>query len=348
MERRKKKNFAYLYKESGLEVLLKELKSRSEKNFFLKSLLKFDQKHFFAHKFLNDLVNFEKNIPKYGLKKQATKFINKLKLNTAVYSDISNKNFQNQKGLLIYGVNHNAFIEPIILFSLLNQKKVKLILFRMYYFLGKHIQKYSLPVAARNYSNKRGFGLVDKFDPSQRFRRSETLSDSQIIKNNDKSIKSAAKTLEEGGIVVIFPGGGGSELKKWGFGISRIILNIKKEKRGDVSLLPVYFSGMGYKRMLFRIIKAYKKIKQGSLRVGVYFGKEKTISVLYRLLGNRISEEAILTYLRKDAFSQYGLKEYPFKVYLYPRNYPLALARSFAFLTKIMIQILPFRDFFRG
>ena len=30
-----------------------------------------------------------------------------------------------------------------------------------------------------------------------------------------------------------------------------------------------------------------------------------------------------------------------------PKNYRLALTKSFAFLTKVFIQILPFRDFFR-
>ena len=218
----------------------------------------------------------------------------------------------------------------------------------MYYFIGKNFQKYTLPVAARNYSVNKGFGLKGKLDPSQRFRKFEALSDSQIIKINDKSIKNATKTLEQGGIVVIFPGGGGNELKKWGVGISRIILSIKKDKREDVALLPVYFSGMGYKRMLLRVIRAYKNIKQNHLRVGVYFGKEKTISDIYRLLGNKINELNILRYLREDAFSQYGLKEFPLRLYLYPQNYPLAVSRSFTFVTNLLIQILPFRDIFKG
>jgi hypothetical protein len=105
---------------------------------------------------------------------------------------------------------------------------------------------------------------------------------------------------------------------------------------------------MGLKRMLIRIYKAYKNIRQNKLRVGVYFGKERSISEVYGLLGNKISEKSILEYLRKDAFSQYGLKEFPLKVYLYPRNYPLALSRSLTFMMKLFIQIIPFRDFFRS
>ena len=218
----------------------------------------------------------------------------------------------------------------------------------MYFFLGKNLQKFALPVAARNYSIHKGFRLRDKIDLSQRFRKYESLKDEEIIKINEGSIKKAAKTLEAGGIVVIFPGGAGDELKKWGFGISRIILNIKKEKRDDVSLLPVYFSGMGFKRMTVRVIKSYKNIKQSNLRVGVYFGKEKTISDIYRLLGNKINESNILRYLREDAFSQYGLKEFPLRLYLYPQNYPLAVSRSFTFVSNLLIQILPFKDLFKN
>jgi hypothetical protein len=218
----------------------------------------------------------------------------------------------------------------------------------MYYFLGKNFQKYALPVAARSYSSERGFRFKDKINLSQTFRKFESLDDKVIAAINNKSLKKAAETLERGGIVVIFPGGGGSELKKWGFGISRIIMQIKKHKRAEVSLLPVYFSGMGYKRMILRVVKAYKKINQSKLRVGVYFGKEKTISDIYRLLGNKINEANILKYLREDAFSQYGLKEFPLKLYLQPQNYPLALSRSFTFVTNLLLQILPFREFFRN
>ena len=100
--------------------------------------------------------------------------------------------------------------------------------------------------------------------------------------------------------------------------------------------------------MLLRVIRAYKNIKQNHLRVGVYFGKEKTISDIYRLLGNKINELNILRYLREDAFSQYGLKEFPLRLYLYPQNYPLAVSRSFTFVTNLLIQILPFRDIFKG
>jgi len=342
-----KANLSLIYRNYGLAGLIKELNQKSKKNRLLKRILEFDRKHFVVIKILKDLAKLEREIPSYGIKNQASKFVNKLKITPAVYSDITNKNFQNQKGILIYGINHSAFIEPIILFSLLNQKRIKLIIFRMYYFIGKNFRKYTLPVATRNYSKEKNFSLKAKLDPSQRFRKFEALSDSQIIKINEKSLKDAAEVLAKGGIVIIFPGGGGSELKKWGFGISKIIMQIKKEKRGEVSLLPVYFSGMGYKRILLRIIKVYKGVNQGPLRVGVYFGKERTILDIYKLLGNRISEVNILKYLREDASSQYGLKEFPLRFYLQPRNYPLALSKSFMFITKLLFQTLPFKDFFK-
>ena len=336
------------YKNEGLAGWLEDIELRRRKNPRLNSIYEFDQKNIVVFKFLNDLAKLEKGIPKYSLNSQTAKFLHKLKINTAVYSDITNKNFQDRRGLLIYGVNHNAFIEPIILFSLLKQKNVKLILYRFYYYFSKNLQKFALPVAAKTHAYDRGFHIKKYFDVSYKFLKSENLLSDINIAENDKSLKDAVKTLETGGIVVIFPGGSGNELTKWRFGISRIIMSIHKDKRDKISLLPVYFSGMGSIRMLLRLIKAYKNITQSSLRVGVYFGRERTIANVYQILGNKISEENILKYLKKDAFTQYGLKEKPLKIYLHPKNYPLAVSKSLAFSFKVLIQIIPLKEFFRS
>jgi|SRR3989344_722233 len=332
------------YKISGLAGWLKEIDSKSKNSAFLKSILEFDKEHFFVVKFLYHIADLERNIPKYGLNFQSKKLLNKLKLDTYVYSDISNKNFQDRKGLLVYGINHNAFFEPIILLSLLNQKNIKLVIYRFYFFLGKNFQKYALPVISNAHIKRDIFNPKKRFDIGHRFHKREGLESEEIKIINQNSLKNASKTLENGGIVIIFPGGAGDELKKWGIGLSKIIIDINKNKRNDISLLPVYFSGMGYIRMLLRLIKAYKNTYLPKLRIGVYFGKEKTISEIFSILGNDISEKSILSYLRKDAFSQYGLKEFPIKRYIYPRYYPLAFTQIIAFL----IKLIPFKEFFKA
>lgn len=348
MKDKDKPSLSFIYQKQGLSGLLRELDVWAEKNAFLKWILDLDKKHFVFYKFLKDIVRLEKGIKDHGPQKQSLIFLTKLKIKTFTYTDISNKNFQNQRGLLIYGVNHNAFIEPIILFSLLRQQKIKLILYNLFFFIGKNIQKFSLPVVARMYSTDKGVsGLTKIFDPFFRLRNIENLTNEKVVKMNEETLKKAIKTLEEGGIVIIFPAGRGL-LNRWGTGLSKIILSVSPKKREKISLLPVYFSGMGGKRMLLRIFKAYKGICQENLRVGVYFGKERTISEVYNLLKGEISERKLLSYLRKDAFSQYGLKEFPFKAYLHPKNYPLALARSSAFLVKIFFQLIPFKDLFKA
>src|SRR5512135_833765 len=123
----KKRSLSLIYKEKGIRGFLYELESRSKKNLFLKTLLALDKRYFVIGKLLADLSKLENGISQNGAGKQATKFLNKLKIKTAVYSDITNEDFKNQKGLLIYGINHSAVIEPVILFSLLKQRKIKLI-----------------------------------------------------------------------------------------------------------------------------------------------------------------------------------------------------------------------------
>ncbi len=332
------------FQDNGLSAFLKNINRLSKKNPFLNFILNFDKKHFIVLKFLKDIERLEKGIEKYGVQNQALKFLSKLKIKTSAYTDLTNKNFQNQKGLLIYGINHNGIVEPIILFSLLRQKNIKLILYKTFFNIGKNIKKYSLPVMAKNYLIKKKFKLFKNFSITYKFHEYEKLNYEQIVKMNKNSILEAAKTLENEGIVIIFPGGGGNELNKWGFGISRILLSINKRKRDKIHILPVYFSGLGYKRMIFRIVKAYRNKKLDKIRVGVYFGKEKKVSQLFNELKGRLSEKTISNYLRKDAFSQYGLKEFPIKMYLYPQNYHLAFLRGFLFFAKFLAQITPFRQ----
>ncbi len=189
----KPENLSLTYKKFGLKGLLSKVDLLSKENFLLKLILDIDKKHFVAVKFLKDLVNIEKDVSVYGTRKQAEKLIKKLKIDTVVYSDITNKDFQNQGGLLIYGVNHNAFIEPVILFSLLKQKRIKLMLYRMYCFWGKNIRRLSLPVSARNYPNDKISRIRKLYDLSQGFRKSENLTDSQLIKMNEKKYNICGK-----------------------------------------------------------------------------------------------------------------------------------------------------------
>ncbi len=346
MEVENQSSFASIYKDRGLEGLLEKIELLTRENKLLNLLANFDKKYFILYKFLKDIKRFEKGIERFGTQKQALRLIKKLKINIYTYTDLSNRNFQKQKGLLIYGINHNSFIEPIILFSLLKGKNIKLILYDLFFFLGKNIQRYALPVTARKFSSDNEFSILRFLDPLYKLRNFRCLDEDKIDKQNRKSLELAIKTLGKGGIVIIFPSGR-SELNPWGKGISKIILSIPEKKRASISLLPVYFSGMDAIRMLLRIFKTYKGIKQDTLRVGVYLGKEKKISEVFSLIGPKVNEKKLLKFLRKDAFSQYGIKEFPFRIYLYPQNYPLALARSFIFLSKFLFQIFPFRSIFK-
>lgn len=343
-----KQGYFFTYKKKGLGGVLDLLQKNSQRSTLARTLLNFDRKYFVAFKFLRHLSQIESGALKYGPAVQVSKLLRKLDIKLEIFNSYQNSRIDTQKGLLIYGVNHDAFLEGFLLYTILRQKNIKLVAYRFYHFLGGFIRKNSFPVVARVSNHKEGNSLSRFFSLGKRFSAFEHMKDNERRAMNQRSLAASAQTLEEGGVVVIFPGGGGDESKKWRGGLSRIMMNVSKEKRQEITLLPVYFSGMGRKRTLFRVYKAYRNIKQSPLRVGVYFGRQKKLSEIYALFGEDLRENRVLDYLRKDAFNQFGLKEFPLKNYLYPKHYPRAVSYGLRFATKILLQIIPFSHLIRS
>jgi len=334
-----------IYKRSGISGLIGYINKKSGSNFFWRLIFKFDERFFFFQSMLKHLCKIERGIKHFGPSVQAKRFLKKLRIEVSTYTHISNKNFHRQKGVLIYGVNHSAILEPIILFSLLKAKtNVKLILYHLFYHMGDGVKKYSLPVCPQKFASDNPFGVgffKSLFDPLYKLRNFERLTRNEIIKMNEKSIKTAINTLERGGVVLIFPTS--EYFKEWGRGIARIIFGLDKEKRKKITIIPVLFSGMGRKRMLLRIYKAYKNLKQPNLKVKVYFGKEKKAQEIFNLLkSERLNEQKLVDYLKKDSLTQFNLKDFPFKNYFYPQNLPLAMAKLSLLMTRIVMGVLSF------
>ena len=290
MKTNQDKNPSYFltYKNSGLKGVLELFKNASQGNRLLELIAEFDRKHFVLFKFLSHLAALEAEVGQYGKDIQMLKLLKKLGIKLEIFNSYQNCQIGSKKGLLVYGINHDAFFEGFFLLTILKQKNVKLIAYRFYHFLGRNMRRFSYPVSARK-TGQGGRKSLGKFlSPGLRFNNWEQISEDQRKINNYQSLKKAAKTLEQGGVVVIFPGGGGNELKKWRGGLSRIMMNISRNKRKEITLVPVYFSGLGRNRILLRIFRAYKNIRLKPLRVGVYFGRERNLAEIFSLYGERI------------------------------------------------------------
>ena len=341
-------SYASIYKEKGLKGVLKLLEAKSTQSLYLGGLIKFDRKHFVVLRFLDHIAEIEAGIRKYGADVQMSKLDEKFGLKLEIFNSFENGNMDRRKGLLIYGVNHPAVIEAFIPLTFLKQKRIKIVGDIMYYHLGKNLRKIIIPVAPRKSTFEANNIVLRKLNPLVRFNNAEIINNDHRRQNNLKTLKKSAEALEKGGVVLIFPGGAGDERTKWRGGLSRIIMNISKSKRENITLVPVYFSGLGSFRMLARLYKAYRGMKLKSQRVGIYFGREKKLSEFYNMFGNKVTENKILEYLKKDAFSQFGLKKFPMHNYLFPKHYPRAASHGLKFALRILIQVFSIRGLIRG
>jgi len=341
-------SYASIYREEGLKGILKLLKQDSLKKSYIKRLIDFDNKHFMAIKFLEHIADIEDGMGKFGVRAQMAKLNEKFALNLEIFNGLENGDIDKTKGLLIYGVNHPAVIEGFIPLAFLKQKRIKIVGDVMYYHLGKNLRKIIIPVAPRKSTFEANNIFLRKLNPLVRFNNAEIQNNEHRKVNNLKTLKKSAETLEKGGVVLIFPGGAGDERTKWRGGLSRIIMNVNKSKRDDITLVPLYFSGLGSFRMLVRLYRAYRGKKLKPQRVGIYFGREKKLSEFYNMFGNNITEKKILVYLRKDAFSQFGLKEFPMRNYLYPKYYPKAAGYGYRYAVKLLLQVLSVGGIIKG
>ena len=343
-----KSGYFFTYKKAGIKGILDLIDKNSKKDPVIRSLMNFDRKYFALFRFLRHLAKIDAGIGKYGRGPQMTKLIKKLNIKLEIFNNYQNGRIDTTKGLLVYGVNHSAFLEWALLLTILKQKTIRFVANRFYHFMGRFMRENSFPVVARVFNSNQINPIHRYLGLGKRFNEHEGMTDEERKLLNQNSLVKSAKVLERGGVVVIFPGGGGNELNKWRGGLSRIMSNVARENRHDITLVPVYFSGMGKKRTLLRIFKAYRNIKQKPLRVGIYFGREKKLSEIYSMFGEDVREGKILDYLKRDAFGQFGLKEFPLKNYLYPQHYPKALGYGLRFATKILLQIIPFSHLIRS
>jgi len=332
--------YYFTYKNKGLLGVLNLLNKEASNNLLLRLLLKLDLKYFVILRFFRHIAEIEKDIDKNGADVQMTKLYEKLGLRLEIFNSFENGNMDRRKGLLIYGVNHPAVIEGFLLLTILRQKKIKMLGNIMYYYLGKNLSRFLSPVVPRKSTPSASNLILKNFSPLILFNKAEIMDDKQRRELNLNTLRDSAKVLEKGGVVVIFPAGAGDERTKWRGGLSKIIMNVSEDKRDDIIIVPVYFSGLGSKRMLLRIFKAYRGFKLKILRVGIYFGRERRLSEIYEMFGNKVKENKILDYLKRDAFSQFGLKEFPIRNYLYPKYYPKAVSSGYNLASRFLIRII--------
>lgn len=301
------KELIEIYSKKGIAGVNRYLKKVSNRSIVWRILIKLDQRFFVFSNLFSFTEAQEKLISTHGIQKAAESFLKKLGISYSLKPPLPNLLRGRKKGVLIVGVNHPGFFEPIILLSLIKRKKVKLIINRFFYLAGKNFQKYTLPVTARLFAKEKKSDLVTKFNLYHRLYRAQLLSENQIDRMNEVSLKSGTRCLERGGVVILFPGGGGSEKKVWRNGLSKLVHTISENKRKNVILLPVYFEGVGEKRMIVRIYRSFRAISQNPLRVSVQFGKPTNLQRFLKGFDDAPSENHFTEVYRTKTFEEFAI-----------------------------------------
>ena len=301
------KELIEIYSKKGIAGVNRYLKKVSNRSIVWRILIKLDQRFFVFSNLFSFTEAQEKLISTHGIQKAAESFLKKLGISYSLKPPLPNLLRGRKKGVLIVGVNHPGFFEPIILLSLIKRKKVKLIINRFFYLAGKNFQKYTLPVTARLFAKEKKSDLVTKFNLYHRLYRAQLLSENQIDRMNEASLQSGARCLEDGGVVILFPGGGGSEKKVWRNGLSKLVHEIKEVKRKNVVLLPVYFEGLGEKRMALRIYRTFRGISQKRLRVRLHFGTPTNLQTFLEIFQADQSKNHFITTYRAKTYAEFGI-----------------------------------------
>jgi len=260
----------------GIKQLSNKLEGLKTKKGFRKTLYLLDKKLLGGRQFIYHCAQAEEKIAKLGISKVSSKLLEKLGLDCQVIKEV-NPESKEDGAVLFVGLNHQAFIEPIILAASVKRNDLYLIAMKTYQLIGKGVKKHLLPVMPRRYTSGRIKKLWEKIENlfifTTNFYSLENVSLKKAKDINNSSLEKAVRLLRQGHAVAIFPGGGRRLSQRWKRGLGEIIHRLQKTGVNQVRLIPVYFS----KISKFKVIKTIRNNCLGgkdTAKIKVHFGKE--------------------------------------------------------------------------
>jgi 1-acyl-sn-glycerol-3-phosphate acyltransferase len=183
-------------------------------------------------------AKYNHNIQKIGLSQSSRQYIQDLSIN------ISKTNMPVIKGgCLIFG-NHPTGLDPYILSSIIERDDVYIVADIYQQRKGNNIGKHIVPIVYartqknldnREFLNKIGFYIMRQFTG---------YVDKNLVKiQNEQTVKTAGKLIQEGHVVIIFPDGGSNNPEFWYNGIGEVI-KTASVKGNPVQLLAANISGI--------------------------------------------------------------------------------------------------------
>lgn len=196
---------------------------------------------------LSALASFDSDVGKYGLTAASTKLVDLhgIKVNRYFVGSKPHHLVTSPRTIFV-GVNHDSFIEPLLLLSLLKGDAVRIFIISMYRYIGHNFAYYTLPVLPKKYALQNqpagGVKIPPLRHPMKYFYFAENYSLKKIESLNHHSLISGARYLKKGS-VVIFPGGGDPSLHPWYRGIGNLIKLVSPELF-PLKIVPISFNSL--------------------------------------------------------------------------------------------------------
>jgi len=187
------------------------------------------------------------------------------------------------ESVIVYG-NHPTILTPFLVASAAGRDDMRFFIVDYVIRLIPSFGKYALPlrvpaVRARVEWRRGGIKRVISRRLARVFVSREARVDARQA--NQRALSDGVRHLEQGGCVVIFPGGGGREVERWYPGIGRLVEEVRGHRQAhDVFLLPMHEDT----RSEAHVYGAFRRLARGTssraghrLHVRVRFAEPKRL-----------------------------------------------------------------------
>jgi len=281
--------------------LLERTKKRGERMRW-RWLYYLDKKFIGLGAMLKKWVMLEKKIDEVGLPAVSRELLEELGIRIEIDRPVD-KWTDGKRGVIFLGLNHESIIEPILAFSIMGRRDVNLISGQTFTRLGRNFAKSVLPVMQRKYAwnfQKKSIVAIHGM-----LYRAENLSLEDVDRINRSTFDKTAEKLKNKEAVILFTMGGHKMDGKWGRGIEEMIRRIEPEKRKEIDMVPLYFSGLRRLKLFWRMRRAAMGKKSKEWKIKVKIGEILNMGEVVRD-EKRLTDGAFVNWLREKYLIDFG------------------------------------------
>lgn len=257
--------------EGGVQQISNSFESFKSGNIAQRLIYRLDRKVVGFGNVFSRLVELDHNIGKEGFSRACALFLKYFGVDYRLNCGEDIRRRVTKEPTLIIGLNHNAFIEPLVTGSVIGRDDSFAIANITYTKAGPNISKHLIGVMqskfATDYPGRRRTRLGDPIAPIYGHQKYTT---SEIQNINKKAFRRVGHLLKNRHLVLVYPGGGTpANGSRWRRGIGEIIKNMKEIGLDDIEIVPAVVTGFTRKDVFNAVRTAphSKPVIQSELRL---------------------------------------------------------------------------------